>query len=91
MIISAVLGVVLSLYTALLNTLPALPSLPADVSSIMDELIVLMGQGINLMANFINMPLALTLAGLSLLLHKFREAWNILFWFLRKIPFLGIK
>lgn len=91
MIISGVLGVVLSLFSALLNTLPALPQLPAEVATIMDDLIILMGQGVNLMANFINMPLALSLAGLSLALHKFQEAWNILFWFLRKIPFINIK
>lgn len=94
MIIKKLLELCLSLLTSLLSNVDGIPTLPTQLLTILDTVIDYMLSGIDLLGLFIG-PTALTFIGVCLdviiALNLFYFGYSCVMWFVKKIPFLGIK
>ena len=94
MIIKKLLELCLSLLTSLLSNVDGIPVLPAQLLNILDTIVDYMLSGIDLLGLFIG-PTALTFIGLCLdviiAMNVFYFGYSCVMWFVKKIPFLGIK
>ena len=94
MIIKKLLELCLSLLTSLLSNVGSIPALPEQVLSIFQTVITYMVNAIDLLGLFIG-PVALTTVGICLdviiALNLFYFGYSCVMWFVKKIPFLGIK
>ena len=94
MIIKKLLELCLSLLTSLLSNVDGIPVLPAQLLNLLDTIIDYMLSGIDLLGLFIG-PTALTFIGVCLdviiALNLFYFGYSCVMWFVKKIPFLGIK
>lgn len=91
MIIKAVLDVVVNLLMGLFSIMPNIPPLPEEVSDVFAWFI----DTVNSVIGFINaifpLQLALGLITFVIAVKQFKWVKGLLMWFIRKIPFLGIK
>ena len=94
MIIKKLLELCLSLLTSLLSNVDGIPVLPTQLIDVLDTIIGYMLSGIDLLGLFIG-PTALTFIGVCLdviiALNLFYFGYSCVMWFVKKIPFLGIK
>lgn len=94
MIIKKLLELCLSLLTSLLSNVGNVPALPEQILTIFQTVINYMVSGIDLLGLFIG-PTALTFIGVCLdviiALNLFYFGYSCVMWFVKKIPFLGIK
>ena len=94
MIIKKLLELCLSLLTSLLSNVGSIPAIPQDILSLFQMVINYMVNGIDLLGLFIG-PVALTAIGICLdviiALNLFYFGYSCVMWFVKKIPFLGIK
>ena len=94
MIIKKLLELCLSLLTSLLSNVDSIPALPTQLLDVLDTIIGYMISGIDLLGLFIG-PTALTFVGVCLdliiALNLFYFGYSCVMWFVKKIPFLGIK
>ena len=94
MIIKKLLDLCLSLLTSLLSNVESIPALPTQLLNVLDTIIGYMISGIDLLGMFIG-PTALTFIGVCLdvliALNLFYFGYSCVMWFVKKIPFLGIK
>lgn len=94
MIIKKLLELCLSLLTSLLSNVGSIPALPEQILTIFQTVINYMISGINLLGLFIG-PTALTFIGVCLdviiAMNLFYFGYSCVMWFVKKIPFLGIK
>lgn len=91
MIIESVLDVILNLLSALLGFLPALPSLPSNIVNVWSQVVDMMRQGMSLLGNWFYLPVALPCLGIVVAINLFEDAYNLIRWFVSKIPFLNIR
>ena len=94
MIIKKLLELCLSLLTSLLSNVGSIPALPEQILTIFQTVINYMVSGIDLLGLFIG-PTALSFIGVCLdviiALNLFYFGYSCVMWFVKKIPFLGIK
>ena len=94
MIIKKLLELCLSLLTSLLSNVGSIPALPEQILTIFQTVINYMVSGIDLLGLFVG-PTALTFIGVCLdviiALNLFYFGYSCVMWFVKKIPFLGIK
>lgn len=94
MIIKKLLELCLSLLTSLLSNVDGIPALPNHFSEVLSTILNYMLSGIDLLGMFIG-PTALTFIGVCLdviiALNLFYFGYSCVMWFVKKIPFLGIK
>ena len=94
MIIKKLLELCLSLLTSLLSNVDSIPALPQQILTIFDTVIGYMLSGIDLLGLFIG-PTALAFIGVCLdviiAMNLFYFGYSCVMWFVKKIPFLGIK
>lgn len=91
MIIEAVLDVVFGLISLLLGFLPALPALPETITSVWSDVIMILGQGMAVLSNWLYMPVALPCLAIIVAAENFEHIYKLIAWFVNKIPFIGIK
>lgn len=94
MIIKKLLELCLSLLTSLLSNVGSIPVLPEQILTFFQIVIDYMVSGIDLLGLFIG-PTALAFIGVCLdviiALNLFYFGYSCVMWFVKKIPFLGIK
>ena len=94
MIIKKLLELCLSLLSSLLSNVGSIPALPEQVLTVFQTVIEYMVKGIDLLGLFIG-PVALASIGICLdiiiALNLFYFGYSCVMWFVKKIPFLGIK
>lgn len=94
MIIKKLLELCLSLLTSLLSNVNGIPALPNQFSEVLSTILNYMLSGIDLLGMFIG-PTALSFIGVCLdviiALNLFYFGYSCVMWFVKKIPFLGIK
>lgn len=94
MIIKKLLELCLSLLTSLLSNVGSIPNLPLQVGQMFQSVIGIMLDGVDLLGLFIG-PTALTFIGVCLdviiAMNLFYFGYTCVMWFVKKIPFLGIK
>lgn len=94
MIIKKLLELCLSLLTSLMSGIDGVPVLSKDIINIFHTVINYMVSGIDLLGLFIG-PTALTFIGVCLdviiAMNLFYFLYSVVMWFVKKIPFLGIK
>ena len=91
MIIEAVLNVVVSLLTALFNLLPELPVMPEIINTYWAQFVIIFNNGLSFIMFFLVPDVLYACLGISLALFVFDETYDVILWFVKKIPFLGIK
>ena len=91
MIIEAVLNVVVSLLTSLFGLLPALPAMPEVITTYWSQFVSIFNNGLSFLMFFLVPEVLYACLGISLALFIFDETYDVILWFLKKIPFLGIK
>ena len=94
MIIKKLLDLCLSLLTNLLSGVEGIPDLPADLLSIIQTALQYIISGIDLLAMFLG-DSAVRFMGICLDIiiaaNLFYFGYSAVMWFVKKIPFLGIK
>lgn len=94
MIIKKLLDLCLSLLTNLLSGVEGIPDLPADLLSIIQTALQYIISGIDLLAMFLGES-AVRFMGICLDIiiaaNLFYFGYSAVMWFIKKIPFLGIK
>lgn len=94
MIIKKLLELCLSLLTSLLSNVDGIPALPQQIVYVFSNVLDYVVQGIDLMTMFIG-PTAVTFIGVCLdviiAMNLFYFGYSCVMWFVKKIPFLGIK
>lgn len=94
MIIKKLLELCLSLLTSLLSNVDGIPALPQQVVSVFSQIIYYVIEGVDLLTMFIG-PTAMTFIGVCLdviiAMNLFYFGYSCVMWFVKKIPFLGIK
>lgn len=91
MIIEAVLSVIVSLLTALFNLLPELPAMPEVINTYWTQFLDIFNNGIAFLMYWLVPEVVAGCLGVSLALFVFDETYDIILWFIRKIPFINIK
>lgn len=91
MIISNILGVILDVLGGLFAFLPSLPSLSPEIMGVWQQFVDIVYEGMSLVGNFLYLPVALPCLLINLSVHLFLETYNLIAWFVNKIPFIGIK
>lgn len=90
MIIEALMQVVYKLFEIL--TLPIqIPSLPPEISNIMDTVLEYLQMGLGLLANYCDLGYLLTLFGLVMAVDVGVLLYKMVMWIIRKIPMLGMS
>lgn len=69
----------------------SLPSLPADVETVIDQLFQYMASGMGFVFLFFNMSLVKLMLPFVLVVANFDKVYKLVMYVLRKIPFLGIE
>ena len=94
MIIKKLLELCLSLLTSLLSKVGSIPDLPGSIETTIEQVINYMVSGVDLLGLFIG-PTALNFIGVCLdviiAMNLFYFGYSCVMWFVKKIPFLGIK
>lgn len=94
MIIKKLLDLCLSLLTNLLSSVEGIPDLPADLLSVIQTAIQYIVSGIDLLAMFLGES-AVKFMGVCfdiiIAANLFYFGYSAVMWFVKKIPFLGIK
>lgn len=94
MIIKKLLELCLSLLTSLLSNVDGIPNLTIKFITVFNNVIKYMVSGVDLLGMLIG-PTALTFIGVCLdiiiALNLFYFGYSCVMWFVKKIPFLGIK
>lgn len=94
MIIKKLLDLCLSLLTSLLSNVGSVPDLPTNLTQSVFQILTYMLDGIDLLGLFIG-PTAMTFIGVCLdviiAMNLFYFGYSCVMWFVKKIPFLGIK
>ena len=94
MIIKKLLDLCLSLLTSLLSNVDGIPALPQQVVMVFSNIIYYVVEGIDLLTMFIG-PTAIAFIGICLdvviAMNLFYFGYSCVMWFVKKIPFLGIK
>lgn len=94
MIIKKLLELCLSLLTSLLSGVDGVPSLPGEIAEALSVAVSYMLSGIDLLGLFVG-PTAMTFIGVCLdvviAMNLFYFGYSCVMWFVKKIPFLGIK
>ena len=94
MIIKKLLELCLSLLTSLLSNVGSVPALPDQILALFQQVINLMVSSIDILGLFIG-PTALKFIGVCLdviiAMNLFYFGYSCVMWFVKKIPFLGIK
>ena len=94
MIIKKLLELCLSLLTSLLSNVGSIPDLPSNLGTFIFQILSYLLDGIDLLGLFIG-PIALTFIGVCLdiiiAMNLFYFGYTCVMWFVKKIPFLGIK
>lgn len=90
MIIESVLGVVVSLITSLLDLLPALPAMPDVFTTYWSQFVTIFNNGLSFLMFFLVPEVVYACLGVSLALFIFDETYDVIRWFVRKIPFINI-
>lgn len=94
MIIKKLLDLCLSLLTNLLSGVEGIPDLPTDLISIIQTALQYIISGIDLLAMFLGES-AVHFMGICLDIiiaaNLFYFGYSAVMWFIKKIPFLGIK
>lgn len=94
MIIRKLLDLCLSLLTSLLSNVDGVPALPQQVVSVFSTILYYLVEGIDLLTMFIG-PTATSFIGVCLdviiAMNLFYFGYSCVMWFVKKIPFLGIK
>lgn len=91
MIIEALLNVVITVLGALFNLLPSLPAMPDIITIYWNQFVEILGMGLSFLMVFLVPEVVMACLGVSLAIFLFDELYDIILWFIRKIPFLGIK
>lgn len=91
MLIETVLDVVYALVSALLGFLPALPSLPAAITEVWQQVISAVSAGLAVLGNWLYFPVVLPCVGIVVAANHFEDVYKLIGWFVNKIPFLNIK
>lgn len=68
-----------------------LPSLPADVETVLNQLFSYMESGMCFLFLFFNMSLVKLMLPFVLVVSNFEKVYKLVMYVLRKIPFLGIE
>ena len=90
MMIEALMGLVLLLLRALLAPIQIL-SVPAGVAIVFANLTEYLIRGAQIVAAYTHFTYIGTLFGIVLLIIAFDKGYHLIFWVLRKIPFLNIR
>ena len=94
MIIKKLLDMCLSLLNMLLGGVAPIPDLPADLLSIIQTAIQYIIAGIDILAMFLG-ETSVKFMGICLDIiiaaNLFYFGYSVIMWFVKKIPFLGIK
>lgn len=89
-----ILESVLNLFSSALKLIfgwISLPDLPADVSSVVEQLFTYLRSGICFVFLFFNMSFVRLLLPLVVAVVNFDKVYKLVMYVLRKIPLLGIK
>lgn len=68
-----------------------LPVMPEAVTSVIDELFVLLRGSVGMLGVFIDLSMLKILLPVLLIVINFEDVWKFTMFILRKIPFLGIE
>lgn len=90
MIIESVLSVLLNVFTLLLSVVD-IPELPAGAVESIESIGGYIASGLAILNNFLDLNYLLVLLGLVIAVDVGLLAYRTVMWFIRKIPFLGIK
>lgn len=90
MIIESVLQVILTLFTLLLSPVD-IPELPEGALSSIESIGGYISSGLAILNNFLDLNYLLILLGAVIAVDIGLLAYRTIMWFIRKIPFLGIK
>ena len=94
MLIKKLLDLCLSLLTSLLSSVGSIPSVPSAILDVIQTAIRYILSGIDLLTMFIG-PEAVAFMGICLDIiiaaNLFYFGYSAVMWFVKKIPFLGIK
>lgn len=86
--IVALSGVVLAIiYTVFVG----IPSLPSNVTNILDQIIGYVVQGEKLAMSFVYGDVVVTLASLTVTVIGIYEGYKLVMWIVRKIPMFGVS
>ena len=94
MIIKKLLDLCLSLLTNLLSSVEGIPDLPADLLSVIQTAIQYIVSGIDLLAMFLGESTVKFMGvclDIIIAANLFYFGYSAVMWFVKKIPFLGIK
>lgn len=91
MIITALISVILSLFSFLLNLFPSVPSFPDSVSEILSTLKDYMVSGMSIVNAYVYGNVVVTLITVTLAVAVAHNIYVFVMWVLRKIPMLGIE
>lgn len=91
MIIKSVLDVVVNLLMGLFSIMPSIPPLPEEVSDVFEWFISTVNGVIFFINAIFPLQLAIGLMSFVIAVKQFKWMKALLMWFIRKIPFLGIK
>lgn len=94
MIIKALLSLCIKLLSSLLSNVGSIPDMPADVLSILQTGLEYILAGVDLLGMLLGTA-AVTFMGICLdviiAANLFYFGWSMVMWFIKKIPFFGIK
>ncbi len=68
-----------------------IPPLPDEVRTIMNEVMVYITAGMELLGNWTHLPYLLTLFGIVVLVDAAILVYNIVMWIIKKIPMAGMQ
>lgn len=91
MIITSLLNVILIVLESLFNLIPALPTLPEEVTYYWSEFLVIVSNGMSIIATYTNMTVVCSCLVLCIAMYNFEMVYDFIMWFLRKVPFINIK
>lgn len=91
MILREVLKIVIGFLKAVFSIMPNIPQLPTEISSVMNWFISTISSVIGFINAIFPLSLAVNLITFVLVVKNVRLVKNTMLWFVRKIPFLGIK
>lgn len=91
MIIEGLLDFIINVLTFILDLLPDLPSVPAEVTSAVSTFINLIFDNVGLLGVFVPLGIIKVIIPLWLGIEAFDKVYSLVFWVIRKIPMLNIR
>lgn len=91
MIIEGLLDFIINVLTFILDLLPDLPSVPAEVTSAVSTFINLIFDNVGLLGVFVPLSIIKVIIPLWLGIEVFDKVYSLIFWVIRKIPMLNIR